>query len=435
MINSVEKEIKSNFKVSVAICALLFYLPITGVVNIIFNFFTPLGFTYDTIVCYLVAMIFVIRGIFTYNKNNSKLIIISIFILVTLLFSTLIFFPQNTQYMFTEFTDVIYNPIYRLLIFSFPCFILVVKLTNINIFIEVFKKFVYIVVIALLFKFFLFPQSFNEGGNYMVFSYDLLVPTCFLYYYFFSNKSKAAFGLAIVSSIAIFISGARGALICLGVSVILLLIFNFKNKTKKLLPFIILGSILVVVISMNFRSILIVTDQVLRENNIESRTISKILTDDFLNNSGRDEITNVLLDSISNNKLSGVGMFGDRYITAINGIDNGTYAHNIALELICEYGIILGTFFLLSILYIILKSLLSSKDILQNLIIIFLSSGFVKLFFSGSYLIEPFFYALIGFCVITIQNKKQLEGWDENANSMASKYNITSNSTKFINKL
>lgn len=426
----------SNKKISIAICSLLFYPPIIEFVNMIFNFFVPSNFIYDTIICYLIAIILVLRGIITNFHKGIKITFFSLFGLLFIYFFTMIIFPQNVPYMFSNFLDI-NNAFYSLFIFSFPCFILVLKLTDIQVFVNILRKFSYIVSISLLLNFFLFPNSFNEGGNYMVFSYYLLVPTCFLFYDFFANKSKMALCTGLVSAIAILISGARGALICLLICVILLLFLNFTKQFKQLLPVIIVATLIVIVIITNFSKILVSLDTFLIHNNIQSRTISTILNQQFFNDSGRNEIRDVVLEGIKSNPITGVGLFGDRAIihnTMLNGV--GTYSHNIILEMIVEFGVVLGSFILIYFFSIIIRVLLKSKNILsKNLVIIFMSSGFIKLFFSGSYLNEPYFFTLIGLCVLFTIKKGQLKGVENIENSMVSKYNITPNSTKFINKL
>lgn len=109
-------------------------------------------------------------------------------------------------------------------------------------------------------------------------------------------------------------------------------------------------------------------------------------------------IAKIVIDNILNNNLWGHGIFGDRYFL------DGTYAHNIFLEVWLDFGIILGTLVLLFLIVFITKTFLRSND--KKLFLLFFSLGFMPLLVSGSYLISIMFSILIGFLIMSNKQKK-----------------------------
>ena len=72
------------------------------------------------------------------------------------------------------------------------------------------------------------------------------------------------------------------------------------------------------------------------------------------------------------------------------------YTHNILLEIIGNFGIIIGSILIILLIFLIVRSLLSKEKKYTNLIIIWLSLGFFHLMVSGSYLTDIKFWILLG---------------------------------------
>ncbi len=71
---------------------------------------------------------------------------------------------------------------------------------------------------------------------------------------------------------------------------------------------------------------------------IRSRSIQLFLRDDVYL-SGRDKIYDSVIEEISNNPILGIGLAGDRRIIG------GGYAHNIFIEILANFGIVIGVFY------------------------------------------------------------------------------------------
>ena len=81
----------------------------------------------------------------------------------------------------------------------------------------------------------------------------------------------------------------------------------------------------------------------------------------------------------------------------------GTYPHNLFLELLLQYGWVIGLFLCVLLLVLLVKALLKKNRPEFVFIVLLLPCGFFKLMVTGSYLNqEPAFYALLGFCLNAI---------------------------------
>ena len=108
--------------------------------------------------------------------------------------------------------------------------------------------------------------------------------------------------------------------------------------------------------------------------------------------SNRLDLQNQLISAIIKKPL-GYGLTGDFSII-------GGYSHNLIIEIIVEYGIIIGGFLIIGLMKILISSLHFTKEWNERSIIwLFISNVIVMLFISGTYLACPEFFFLIGICV------------------------------------
>lgn len=134
---------------------------------------------------------------------------------------------------------------------------------------------------------------------------------------------------------------------------------------------------------------------------IRSRSIQLFLRDDIYL-SGREKIYDDVINGILDKPIQGIGLAGDRQIIG------GGYAHNIFIEILANFGVILGSFIILILICLIISSLFTKENKRYNMIIIWISVGFVHLFVSGSYLIEFKFWILLGLVSQNYKNRKAM---------------------------
>ncbi len=182
------------------------------------------------------------------------------------------------------------------------------------------------------------------------------------------------------------------------VSLIFFKIIFGKMTVKKKISF---------TLSLSFITILFVNydkylykfiENVLGVFNIYSRTLALLQNEtiNFLN--GRELLYAKTIEYININFFSGYGIYGDRALL------DGTYPHNIILEFLVQYGILLGTIFLVLILLLIICGFYINEW--NDISIIFVSIVIVGSMLSGSYLTNLYFWMMLGGLINAIMNKK-----------------------------
>jgi hypothetical protein len=250
--------------------------------------------------------------------------------------------------------------------------------------------------------------------QYMVFSYNMLVHTIYLFIDFIEHKKLSDGIISILGMIMIFIGGARGPIIIFIYTIIIYFLLRKEGLYKKVIGVFLL-IVTAIIIYSNFENIIRWLIYIADANSIDSRTLKMIIDNNFFDSSGRDKIYELLINSIS---LLGTGLYGDRAIS-------GFYAHNIIIELLVQFGYTIGPLIILMLVIVIANGIVSKNNSIRNLSIIFISSGFFKLFLSGSYLNqEPCLYILLALGVNSICLRRE----NKDEDFVVMQHNVTQNS-------
>lgn len=236
-------------------------------------------------------------------------------------------------------------------------------------------------------------------GN-MDLAYHLLPHCCLIAYYARKKPNILNIALTIFGAFYLMLLGTRGAalmlLLCIGWSFVL-----GQNSKKVFARIIVLCSVVVAFIMSPFYKAFILWMYKMAQNlGLSIRIFDKLLSAGQIDSSGRNILAEALLASVNEHCLFGTGLCSDRMIV-------GVYAHNIALELWVEFGVIIGTVILVALVVTFLWGYIeSSSSAEKGLIITLICSSFLKLFLSGSFMDDRWFFALIGICVGAIRLSK-----------------------------
>ena len=256
----------------------------------------------------------------------------------------------------------------------------------------------------------LFMLYANISSDYLSASYLMLIPTLLSLIHFLSKKNFIYFIVTIFNIIVILTLGARGAILAVTIFLIFLMVLNPLSRGKKLLSISIPLSVF-----LFFLFFWAISSDFLFNYFPNSRTLSLLSSGSFFESSVRLTMYKYSISYSISNPIKFSGLFADRIILfEAFGRSNllgfylsdeaigGMYAHNIFIEIILQFGVIFGFFVIYFLLKPILKAL--KKTLLNNeykqyfrLYLVFLVSGLVYLMFSGSYLITPNFWLLLGF--------------------------------------
>ncbi|HII4397415.1 TPA: hypothetical protein ACY4Q9_002025 [Clostridium perfringens] len=242
---------------------------------------------------------------------------------------------------------------------------------------------------------------YSTDGSYMTFSYNILIMTTILIISCI-NKPTILKVVGTTSLIGIIITyGARGPILCIIISVMLFL--GYKFISLPILKKLTYGSFFIL-IGLFFWGIRIKVIDFLLTINPSSRTLYLLKNFRLDSLSGRDTYYNLLSGEINKNWLNFHGIYSDRLILSANSMQSNIdmsqyYAHNLPIEIMYQFGAIMGGVILV---YLFINIVNSYKTIINKnnikLIIIYCSffTGITTLFFSSSYLINERTWLAIG---------------------------------------
>ena len=301
-------------------------------------------------------------------------------------------FPENRDYV----VDLLF-PFYFM---SLPAFIYALSIRNFSIFNEVMRRAGYIVfAVGLIIGVITFMKKASIGSYSMSLSYYMLLPTLVFFNEIMKKFSIKNFVFFILSILIILSLGSRGAVLCI-LTFIFLKFFSPHSKKsfrKIIISFCILGIGIVTLIFLN-RIIEFLYNQLLSYG-INSRTL-KLFLREGVYLSGRDRIYSSVIVEILQRPLLGIGIAGDRRIIG------GSYAHNIFIEILGNFGIVIGIIINITMVFLIIRSLLTKDKEKYDLIIMWLSLGYVHLMISGSYLTDIKFWIFLGLIMNFMKNRK-----------------------------
>lgn len=212
--------------------------------------------------------------------------------------------------------------------------------------------------------------------------------------------------LAAVSGIMVLSTGSRGPVVVAVVYVVARAVLQFRTSPRAAVVAAGLG-IAATIVALRFSGGFLAALQPLLERfGMSTRVVTLLLEGTLLEDRARSELVEHTLNLIAQHPFAGVGMSNERAIlanlmgAAVDTEAIGWYPHNIFLELLAQFGVILGTLIILLLLTAILRAVLTSGDPDRRaLTLVFVGLGLLPLLFSASYLSWPAFFGLLGVCL------------------------------------
>lgn len=420
MINRIDLEEKNQKILALTICAFVSYVPIIAFAKTITSFFVGEGFKIDTYIMYLLFAALLMKSSAIVSKKIKIDVIFVAFTFILAYLTTYMFFLPNSVFMFTSVTDLFSNPFYILFVFSLSGYIFTRYITHYDILNDYMIKASILVVLGSTITYFIRLNSGVEM-QYMTFSYNMTVQTIFLIIMFLEKKKILYLLTGLVGFLMIIFAGARGPLISILVVSFIFLIFRKALLLRKI-TLLTLMILLLGLVSRFFQDILFFLIELSEKVGISSRTLQSILNNTMFYDSGRGDIQEKIINSYT---VLGLGLYGDRVASG------GSYAHNFFIEVMSQFGYAFGPIVIGVVLVIILNGVLSKNNEIRNLATIFLSTGFIKLLLSGSYLNqEPAFYILLALGVNALCQQKGIK----NEDTVVMQYNVAKSSRRHIKK-
>jgi len=239
------------------------------------------------------------------------------------------------------------------------------------------------------------------GHDDMNRAYQILPNAMLAFNYAFDSKKLWAWASSICSVIYLLSLGTRGPfLILLLYFVIKLFMTMWVNKRKRNLMLGACGfTFAVFAIPGMFDGLINMLVSLLSKLGLSTRILELLQEGTVISyTSGRDEIFEKAFEKVAEHPIRGYGVYGEWPWTGWN-------VHNLYIELIVHFGIILGPILLIWMLNMVFKAIKTPNSCSKDLIVIFFCFVFVRGFFGGSYLMFGTFF-LLGLCIKERQRMK-----------------------------
>ena len=226
-------------------------------------------------------------------------------------------------------------------------------------------------------------QRGAEGEYNLGFGYDVLL-LFVLFTVLGKKESKWYYGLSGIALVCILIGGSRGPL--LGVAVIVLIQMWDRLRIRRMEEKLTLTGLMaagVGLIIANLSTIMMGLGLLLQRFGFSSRTVMLLVSGNYNSDSGRGTIYSIALDLIKTGGPFGHGIYGDRFVISQQTSLWIGYCHNIALEILVDFGYLLGGIILLVMVWRIIRVLRAPDSEWRSLYLIFLITS-TQLILSGS---------------------------------------------------
>ena len=243
-----------------------------------------------------------------------------------------------------------------------------------------------------LFVYYILRGSDIQSSDDMSRSYFILMSVLFVINYAYDRRTLIGITCAVLGIMLLLANGSRGPVM------IVLAFFVakiFQTSTKKGKGYIIAIALILLMWFVNsgyWNAFLLLLRDIISSLGLSTRIIDFAIQGETLTYySERDEIFAVVWKKILENPM-GYGVYGEWQFV-------NWFAHNVYLEILCHFGVILGGALILWLLYITIKTFFATKyDSVRGFLLLFACQFFVRGFFGGSFFSFEAFL-LIGFCM------------------------------------
>lgn len=278
-----------------------------------------------------------------------------------------------------------------------PLLFFLSKITNHRkVYYIVLDKCIYIDIACIIMYFF----HTSQLSSNMVFSYTLIIPLFLHMNEFFNSRKKIYIMISILELLLLFSYGSRGAFIAiLGfIAGNLIFINNKWLKPKILIPILILiVAFIFFILNDGFQNLF----DLLMKSGKYNRNLDMLANGTFFSNNGRFDIYILYFNKIMMHPFIGWGIASDFVI--------GEFQHNIIIEVLFEFGLILGSILIIGLLYTFYKIFKEPNRKKKELLIIFIACGIIPLMFSSSYIEWIPFWCYLGISFSKVNSNEPLK--------------------------
>lgn len=349
-------------------------LPVVGVMS---SFIIPAA--------YIILLLMYFRKYGAHVSISEACVVL--FVTLAITFSCFIY-PENAKYILDS--NNFWNTIFPCLRYFIIGLILIPDKRTLDI---IGKASCLAILVETLFVVaYMMPRGLMQSDD-MSRAYQILPNVLFALNYAFSEKKPFPWICSIIGIIYTLSMGARGPVLVIVVYLFVKILqsSNVKAWAKSLIGLFIAGLTVLFLNSSWYLSVLRFAKTSLTTLGVSTRIIDLAIKGTVASHlSGRDELYDIIIRKIAERPYIGYGVYGEWPWIHWS-------AHNMALELMVHFGVILGSLLLLWLIFLTFKTYVRTPNILaRQFLLIWICFVFVRGFFGGSYL-QFGVYVLIGF--------------------------------------
>lgn len=310
------------------------------------------------------------------------------------IFLTTAFFKDNAEFLQKD--------LWRILVLTIPMYFIGLSFKH-----EDIRKLLYIasvlsVFVMIAYQFYLRLAGRVTIDDDMNAAYNILPSVMYLSYIAFRKRRIMDWLVAILVVASMFVYGTRGPILAIAVYWCAeITVYVFKKGSAKLKIFYLTVIAILAFLVLNgsaLSKIIELVSDVFARFGFSTRIFDLLLEGDILSDNGRNVLADRVIAAIRENPILGCGIMGDRVVA-------GDYAHNLFLEIWCQFGVVIGTVLLLTLIVIVIRALKNDHD---GFVLMLVCMVFVKLMLSGSYLYEANLFFMLG--IANSVFRKKLDG-------------------------
>ncbi len=196
--------------------------------------------------------------------------------------------------------------------------------------------------------------------------------------------------------------GSRGPLVCLGFFgfVYFLFFMNFRGALYVKGAIVALGVLTLVFL----REIALFLAQTFLGLNLSTRIMEKIVFGDLGNDTYRGDLREILYGVLERGEhFFGLGLFG-------SGNYGIVYPHFLPLDFFCTFGYSVGSLLLFALTSLVAFAFYIARGTtVRTFILLLFSLSIIKLMLSSTFVMDTFFFMLIGVCIKEVKETMQIE--------------------------
>ena len=336
---------------------------------------------------YIIWLVVYGRFLF-FNRHMLKDLVVAESIYLLLLYLSYHYFLDTREYyeddrMFIRQIIVIY----------IPSLTVALKIKNFTGYIDSFRKLGMVGISYMILAYFM---NYMERWDYQYFGVQICPFIIMLYASYLQFKKRSDL-IGVLVGFIFLMSGGRQSFVGFfaGMAVAYYCLRLHHLPLVKLFRIVIVFFVCLVFLGLLLPGILNLLGGILNAMGMDSRTMDMLNSNELISTSTRDEIYDLSLYFVKNNLYEIKGFYADRYLLRAFG-DWIAYPHNIVLELMIDFGVLLGGFISALIFYKYTFRILKGNTDKRVIVGLLSTLVLVRLMVSSSFMTEGSLYTVIG---------------------------------------